>query len=100
MASMFDAELDEDVQTKAVEIARQLITPKQANWIRKEYEKSPRFWPGIEHFGLGMQLRNAFRKAGLKDNMTTTLSWDNHYAKVAELAIGIHDDTPRSERRM
>lgn len=95
-----DRELDKDVQDKAIEIARQLITPERAEWIRKEHAELPRFWMGIEHFGFGMRLRNAFRKAGLTDDMTPTGNWDDHYTKVAELAVGIHDDTPQSERRI
>ncbi len=94
---------DPAVKSRAIDVARDFITPERAEWLRREFAKNPSYigmkfplWivsdVGAPLFEFLHPLKRELIKAGITNDKTPSGSWEFHtgeLAEIAELAVGI-----------
>jgi len=82
------SEMPPEVLQKAVDFLTSELGPAKTS-ILELYNEDPIHWVAEHHMFWGMQVRNALRGIGLKDDMLPSGNWDDYYVPCVEMAIGV-----------
>lgn len=93
----FDKKLEEiprDFLIKAVEHLQSALPREVQEIIKRAIKKDGLYewlFKNRYHMGLGMEIRNSLREAGLGDESLPDKNWDDYYHQVVEIAVGTRE---------